>query len=71
MLYRIYDAETGKLLEQIHDKQGSIPGPGESWPLQTGSKTVVAANLFWDAKKDEVFIAVLVREPPERRISVL
>jgi hypothetical protein len=67
MLYRIYDAETGKLLEQIHDKQGLIPSPGESWPLQTGGKTVVAANLFWDAEKNEVFVAVLVREPAERR----
>ncbi len=24
MLYKIYDADTGKLLEQTHDKQGSI-----------------------------------------------
>lgn len=61
MLYRIYDADTGALLQQPHDKEGSIPSPGESWPLESGVKTVVWAVLVGDPAKGEIFIAVWVR----------
>ncbi len=61
MKVKVYDADTGELLDEAHDKGALPPEPGVSWPLPDGVKTVVDSVYVMNPWSGEIFIAVKVR----------
>ncbi len=62
MKWKIYQAETGELLDDFEVKETLPPPPGERITLADGEKKkVIKAEPAGDAAKGKIYIAVKVR----------
>lgn len=60
MGWKVYDADTGELLDQFEAPETALPKPGERWSLGDRVAAIIDAVYVLDPATGETFIAVKV-----------